>query len=133
MSERPLPDLGQKDTAPFWQATREQTFKYQQCANCGTVVWYPRAHCTGCTNSALEWKTSAGEGTIYTFSIVRQSYHPFFRGQVPYVVAYVDLDEGPRFLTNVVGVDADAVSIGQRVRLEWEPHEKLSVPLVTPL
>ena len=117
---------------PWALATRERKFTYQQCDNCGTVVWYPRAHCTGCTTGALQWQTSAGEGTIYTFSIVRQSYHPFFRGEVPYVVAYVDLDEGVRFLTNVVGVDADAVRVGQRVRLEWETHDALNVPLVTP-
>ena len=49
-----------------------------------------------------------GQGTIYSYSIVRLSYHPFFRGKAPYAVAYVDLDEGPRFLTNVVGVDDPA-------------------------
>ena len=66
---------------------------------------------------------------------MRLSYHPFFRGKAPYAVAYVDLDEGPRFLTNVVGVDdpgAD-VHIGQRVQLQWEEHEELSIPLVTPV
>ena len=83
----------------------------------------------------LQWKASAGHGTVYSFSVVRQSYHPFFRTQVPYAVAYVDLDEGPRFLTNVVGVDdpLTEVEIGQRVELEWEEHEELSIPLVKPI
>jgi len=132
---RPLPKLTELDTAEFWRGTKDKEFRYQKCANCGTVVWHPRAHCTGCVDGDLQWHVSAGQGTIYSYSIVRLSYHPFFRGKAPYAVAYVDLDEGPRFLTNVVGVDdsrAD-VHIGQRVQLHWEEHEELSVPLVTPV
>ena len=132
---RPLPSLAESDTATFWKATANSEFKYQQCTNCATLIWYPRQHCTGCVEGALEWKTSKGEGVIYSFSIVRQSYHPFFRSQVPYAVALVDLDEGPRFLTNVTGVDdpTTQVHIGQRVSIAWEPHEGLQVPLVAPL
>jgi len=132
---RPLPGLHELDTAPFWRATKNKEFRYQQCAGCGTVVWHPRAHCTGCVDGDLQWLVSDGIGTIYSYSVVRQSYHPFFRGQVPYAVALVDLDEGPRFLTNVVGVDdplAD-VHIGQRVELAWEEHEEVCIPLVKPV
>lgn len=131
---RPLPRVDEFDTAPFWAGTKEQEFRYQRCNNCGTVVWHPRAHCTGCVDGDLEWKVSAGQGTVYSYSVVRQSYHPFFRGQVPYVVALVDLDEGPRFLTNVVGIeDPSEVVIGQRVALAWEQHEQVSIPLATPV
>ena len=132
---RPLPRLTELDTAEFWRATKGKEFRYQQCSNCQTIVWHPRAHCTGCVESNLQWQTSAGQGVIYTYSIVRLSYHPFFRGMAPYAVAYVDLDEGPRFLTNVVGVEdpSTEVHIGQRVQLHWEEHEELSIPLVTPI
>lgn len=130
---RPLPNLDELDTAPFWAATREHEFRFQVCASCGTVVWHPRRHCTGCVDGSLEWHVSQGEGTIYSFSIVRQSYHPFFRNKVPYVVALVDLDEGPRFLTNVIVDDPEGdVHIGQRVAISWEDHETLAIPLVTP-
>ena len=83
----------------------------------------------------MQWKISKGQGTIYSFSVVRLSYHPFFRSKVPYAVAYVDLDEGPRFLTNVTGVDDPLtdVHIGQRVTLDWEEYEELSIPLVKPV
>ena len=132
---RPLPRLTELDTAEFWRATKGKEFRYQQCKNCQSIVWHPRAHCTGCVESNLQWQTSAGQGVIYTYSIVRLSYHPFFRGMAPYAVAYVDLDEGPRFLTNVVGVEdpGTEVHIGQRVQLHWEEHEELSIPLVTPV
>ena len=132
---RPLPGLHEPDTAPFWQATKNGEFTYQQCDACGTVVWHPRAHCTGCLDGRLVWKTVAGSGEIYSYSIIRQSYHPFFRNKVPYVVAYVDLDEGPRFLTNVTGIENpdEDVRVGQRVQLVWEEHDELSIPLVQPV
>ncbi|MBL6690584.1 MAG: OB-fold domain-containing protein [Pseudomonadales bacterium] len=132
---RPLPRTDELDTQAFWQATKTKEFKYQQCSSCGTVVWYPRAHCTGCTSGKLEWKTASGRATVYSYSVVRQSYHPFFRNLVPYAVAWIDLEEGPRILSNVVGVDdpLNDVSIGQAVELEWEEHEELCIPLFRPV
>lgn len=131
---RPLPSLDELDTRAFWEGTREQQLRYQRCDDCGTVVWHPRAHCTGCTGGTLSWHTASGQGTIYTFSVVRQSYHPFFRTRVPYAVAWIDLDEGPRVLSNVVGVDDPTrdLECGQRVVVEWEPHETVSIPLFRP-
>ncbi len=131
---RPLPNPDEPDTREFWQATKTKTLRYQKCDKCGTVVWHPRRHCTGCTGGKLRWHTASGKATIYTFSVVRQSYHPFFRTQVPYAVAWIDLDEGPRILSNVVGVDDPTrdLACGQRVEVTWEEHEALNVPLFTP-
>ena len=132
---RPLPRLTELDTRDFWLATKARELRYQQCSACGTVVWHPRRHCTGCTAGSLEWHTASGNGTIYTFSVVRQSYHPFFRTRVPYAVAWIDLDEGPRILSNVVGIadPAGELACGQRVELEWERHDELNVPLFRPV
>lgn len=130
---RPLPKFDEADTAEFWAATKECEFRYQQCENCQKIIFYPRRVCTGCTNSQLAWKVSKGLGRVYTFSIVRLSYHPFFKQQLPYVVAWIDLDEGPRILSNVVGCDADDVKIGAEVKLEWEVHEDLNIPLFKPV
>ena len=68
-------------------------------------------------------------GTVYTYSIIRQSYHPFFRNLIPYVVAWIDLDEGPRLLSNVIDTDWQAVHIGMRVQISWETHEGVNLPL----
>jgi len=129
--QRPLPNLDEPDTRAFWEATRQKALRYQQCELCGTVVWHPRGHCTGCVDGTLTWRTASGNGTVYTFSVVRQSYHPFFRSLVPYAIAWIDLDEGPRILSNVVGFDDTAGNLGcgRRVVLEWEEHEQLSIPL----
>ncbi|MEM8767327.1 MAG: OB-fold domain-containing protein, partial [Pseudomonadota bacterium] len=65
---------------------------------------------------------------------VRQSYHPFFRSLVPYAVAWIDLDEGPRMLSNITGVeDPGSLTVGQRVTVEWEEHEELAIPLFRPV
>lgn len=132
---RPLPRTDEADTGEFWRRTAEGRLSYQQCADCATVVFYPRRHCTGCLGSNLVWKDSAGEGTIYTFSVIRQSYHPFFRTLVPYAVAWIDLDEGPRILSNIAGVNdpGETLAVGQRVRLEWEAHESVAIPLFKPV
>ncbi|HJL60493.1 MAG TPA: Zn-ribbon domain-containing OB-fold protein [Pseudomonadales bacterium] len=130
--KRPVPRSDEYDTREFWAASKEKELRYQQCKNCNTVVFYPRRHCTGCTDGKLTWKKSEGKGAVYTFSIVRQSYHPFFRNLVPYVVAWIDLDEGPRLLSNVIDVAPEEVSIGQRVELTWEEHDELNIPLFKP-
>lgn len=132
--ERPLPKLTEADTAEFWTRTKQGKLSYQRCADCAAIVFYPRRHCTHCLGNNLEWQTASGKGTVYTFSVVRQSYQPFFRTQVPYVVAWIDLDEGPRILSNVIGLTdpATQLEIGQAVTVEWEPHEELSIPLFKP-
>lgn len=129
---RPLPKANEYDTADFWAGTKEKEFRYQQCQSCDTVVFYSRAHCTNCGSSDLKWQVASGNASVYSFSVVRQSYHPFFRNLVPYVVAWIDLDEGPRILSNVTDVAAEDVEIGMKLKLHWEEHEDLSIPLFKP-
>tara|TARA_A100001037_G_C15037345_1_gene583832 strand:- start:586 stop:1008 length:423 start_codon:yes stop_codon:yes gene_type:complete len=132
---RPLPSLLEMDTSQYWLATKNHELTYQQCGHCDRVVFYPRAHCPGCNDGKLEIKVSTGEGTIYTYSIIRQSYHPFFRNLVPYAVAWIDLNEGPRILANITGVEdpVNEIFVGQKVAVVWEDHEDLSIPLFKPL
>jgi hypothetical protein len=131
-AKRPQPTLDEPDTRPFWEATKEHELRYQVCAGCKQVVFFPRRHCPHCMSLELSWKTSKGEGAIYTYTIVRQIGHPAFRERAPYVVAWIDLDEGFRMISNVVGVDAGDVHIGQRVRVEWDDQDEVSLPLFTP-
>ena len=130
---RPLPSLDDPDTAPFWQATKEHDLNYQVCADCDAVIFYPRRHCTQCLGNNLDWRTSKGEGEIYSYSTVRLSRHPFFGGKIPYAVALIDLDEGFRIMSNVVGFgEPEDLSIGQRVAVEWEDHDDVAIPLFHP-
>lgn len=131
---RPQPRFPEPDTQAFWDATKEHKLTFQVCTN-GHTVFFPRAHCPTCGSRDLSVKESKGEGTVYTYSVVRLNRHPAFAPLGPYAVAYVDLDEGFRILTNVTGV-ADPLSdvkIGQRVNVSWEDQESgIALPLFTP-
>jgi uncharacterized OB-fold protein len=131
---RPQPSFPEPDTEPFWEATRRHELCYQVCDDCAGVVFFPRRHCPHCMSMRLSWRTSAGEGTVYTCTVIRQIGLPAFRERAPYAVAWIDLDEGFRIISNVVGVDDPAtVSIGQRVRLTWEDQpDGIALPLFTP-
>lgn len=128
---QPLPNLAEPDTRQFWLATKHQELVYPVCNACGQIVFYPRAHCTRCTSRDLRYERSAQRGRIYTFTVVRSSRVRPFSERAPYVVAWVDLDEGFRMMSNIVGIDADRVAIGQRVEVVWEDYEELSLPLFT--
>ena len=129
---RPLPRFPEPDSQPFWEATKNHELKYQKCNACGNVVFYPRRHCTKCGSADLAWHTSAGRGTVYTFSIVKQNRSPMFADLVPYVLAYVDLEEGFRIMTNIVGTEPEQVKVGQRVRVRWDDQGEVSLPFFEP-
>jgi hypothetical protein len=82
--------------------------------------FYPRAVCPSCLSSATEWVRARGRGTVYSFTVTHQSQAPGFRGELPYVLAIVELDEGPRLMTNIVGCAPDAVRIGLPVEVVFE-------------
>ena len=132
MPNRPQPHFPEWDTKHYWDGVKEGELRYQTCNDCnGRVNFTPTAHCQGCGGSNLTWNVSKGEGTVYTFSVVRQNRIPGFQELGAYAVAYVDLDEGFRMLTNVVGV-ADPtkdVKIGQRVKVEFEKQDSGEYPI----
>jgi uncharacterized OB-fold protein len=111
----PAPDRT-PETNEFWDATATGRLLLAHCDACGTVIWYPKACCPGCGGLAVSWQQASGVGTIYSFSVVHRTPGPF-RDAVPFVVAYVELAEGPRVLTNIVECEPDQVFIGQPVRV----------------
>lgn len=118
---RPLP---QPDpvTQPLWDSLCRHAIQLQRCAGCGTFVFYPRAICPSCGGGTLHWVSVSGKGTLYSFTIVHRATVPEFRPDVPYVVALVDLDEGPRLLATLVDVSADPaqIRIGARVEIVYD-------------
>jgi uncharacterized protein len=129
--ERPLPTLSEPDTAPFWAATKQHRLTYQVCAACGEIVFHPRRHCTNCLSTDLAWGESAGRGTVYTYTVIRQHGQPYFRRRVPYVLGFIDLDEGFRLLAEI-DAPPDDVRVGQRVTVSWEDHAELAIPVFRP-
>ena len=111
----PTPDAG-----PYWDAANEERLTLQRCAACGTHRFFPRPLCPECGADAVDWIDASGDGIVHSFTIVHRAPTPAFRAHVPYVVALIDLVEGPRMMTNIIGADAGTVAIGDRVQVCFE-------------
>ena len=109
------------ETEPFWSAAAEGRLVLPRCDACGTVIWYPRRFCPACRTTSVSWIEASGRGTVYTYTVVRKGARGAWGEVAPYVIAYVELDEGPRVLTNVVDIDPDAVEVGMAVRVVFDP------------
>lgn len=105
------------ETAEFWRAARLGRLLLQRCQRCGGVQHYPRALCARCWHDGLEWFEASGMGSVWTYTVVHRPGHPAWQAHVPYVLAIVELDEGPWVVTNVLDVPCEEVSVGMRVRL----------------
>ncbi len=108
---------GDPITWPFWEAAARHELLIQCCADCGQYQFYPRAFCLNCQSDVVEWVRVAGTGIIYSLTTVRLQILPEL--EPPYVAAVVQLDEGPRLLTNIVDSASGQCKIGDRVHLAW--------------
>ena len=131
MPNRPQPQFPEPITQPFWDGVKNGELKYQQCDGCDAIVFYPCNLCTQCGSGDLTWKTSKGEGTVYTYSVIRQSRHPNFADLGAFSIAFIDLDEGFRMMSSVVGIDnpVEDIEIGMRVKVEFEEQDEGDYPI----
>lgn len=109
-----------EESRGYWEGLQRHELYFQRCADCRTDRFPPRAVCPNCLSSRVEWVRSAGRGTVYSFTVTQQNQAPGFREELPYVVAVVQLDEGPRMMTNVVDCAPDAVRIGMAVTVVFD-------------
>ena len=133
---RPQPRFPENDSQAFWDATKRNELTYQTCNKCDEVIFYPRRHCTGCGSDDTKSSVSQGLGSVYTFSVIMQSRHPAFKDLGAYAVGYVDLDEGFRIMTNIVGIQdpTQDIQCGMRVKVRWDDQGdgEVSLPLFEP-
>jgi uncharacterized protein len=128
---RPRPDPDQL-SAQFFAAADAGELRYQECPSCGHRQFYPRLLCTECGGEP-EWRAASGRGSVHTFTVVRQSLMPPFDGLAPYVIAMVELDEGPKMMGNVTDCDPGDVHIGMPVSAyAVRVEEGISVPFWRP-
>lgn len=116
---KPLPRIDEESRG-YWEALARHELYLQRCRACGTLRFYPRALCPSCLSDATEWVRASGRGTVYSFTVTYQNQAPGFREEVPYVLAIVELAEGPRLMTNVVGSSPEQVRIGMPVEVVFE-------------
>jgi uncharacterized OB-fold protein len=123
---RPAPE-----SLPFWEAARAHRLLLPRCNACSRHWFPPARRCPHCLSSDFVWAEASGHGRIYSFVVFHRVYHPAFESDVPYVVAIVELDEGPRLLTNIVGTPAKEVRCDMRVRVIFEDFNDYTLPKFT--
>lgn len=113
----PVPELSDDPAArPFWDAVEDGRLLLERCSGCQAVIWYPRGFCPRCGSTATQWIEASGLGTVYTYTVARRSFGAW-ASVTPYVIAYIELAEGPRILSNVADVPPDEVRIGMPVEV----------------
>jgi len=125
---RALPRLD-ADNRAFWTGGKDGQLLLMQCQDCRSFIHPPRPLCRRCLSERVEPVAVAGTGVVDTFTVNHQKWHPEL--EVPYVIARVAIDGAPGVVltTNIVGCPVDAVDIGDRVRVRFEQHEDVYLPL----
>ncbi|MBA4180625.1 MAG: hypothetical protein C0506_08570 [Anaerolinea sp.] len=126
---KPLPEPDEP-SLPFFQGATDGRLMLMKCADCGAFRLPSRHHCDECLSPTFTWEQASGRGTVRTFGVMHQRYHPGFA--LPYNVTVVELEEGPRITTNLVGIDNADIRVGMPVTVEWERHEDVTLPKFRP-
>ncbi len=120
MTETKKQPFGDPITYPYWEAAAQHRMLIQHCPKCGSYQFYPRPFCLNCGADKPEWSEVKGTARIYSMTTVHVQISPYFNP--PYVAAVIELDEGPRMLTNIISPNP---KIGDRVKLTWRDSEAL--------
>jgi uncharacterized OB-fold protein len=104
----------------FFEAAREHRLVVQRCVKCGTLRFPAREVCSDCLSFGSDWVEVSGRGEVFSFAVMHQVYHPGFADEVPYAIVVVKLAEGPKMVSNLVGVAPSDIRIGMRVRAVFD-------------
>jgi uncharacterized OB-fold protein len=110
----PLPD---ELSEAYWDAAAEGRLLIQRCLSCGQYQFYPRRHCAHCFGPDPVWHRACGRGRVHTYTVVRQTPNAEFRADCPYVLAIIELDEGPRLTGRIVGASPGEVACDASVQV----------------
>lgn len=120
-------------TRPYWAAAAQRRLVVQSCAACGASWHPPLPRCPHCHSAGLGWREVAGTGTVYTYTVVTHPTHAALADKVPYVVAIVELTDGPRLVTAITGCEPGAVRCGLPVRVRFTPvTDEITLPCFEP-
>ncbi len=116
---KPLPRPDQ-DSRPFWKSCQAHQMALQQCGGCGRFRFPPRLVCPHCLSEEASWTPVGGGGRVYVSLVMYRPPNSAWEGDVPYNLSMVELEEGVRLWSNVVGCDPETVQIGDRVQLQYD-------------
>ena len=113
---KPLPVAANVDLSqPFWDAMKRHELVLPRCNACSNSFFYPRERCPECLSADLTWYRAGGKGHIYSFTIIEQPVDRTFLEEVPYIYAIIQLDDGPRMISNVVDCAIEDVRVDMPV------------------
>lgn len=117
---------------PFWDGCTRHELLYQRCVSCSRPTFNPAAVCRWCGSAEMDWQQSAGEGSIYSWTVAWRPQRPTF--QTPYVAIIVDVDEGYQMLSNLIGCEPDEAHAGMRLRVDFhDVGGGITLPYFRPL
>jgi uncharacterized protein len=116
---KPIPSVT-SEMAGFYEGTRRGQLMVRKCEGCGELHFPAHSFCAACMSTRAQWVPVSGRGEIYSYNIMHQVYHPGFAAEVPYAVVVVKLEEGPKFISNVVGIKPHEIRIGMPVEVTFE-------------
>lgn len=126
--DKPRPNAGLV-SEPYWEAAKEHRLTAQKCQQCGKLWAPPTAACENCLSGDLEWIELSGKGKVWSFIIMHQLYYPGFADDIPYNIAVIRSDEGPKFVTNLVGIENDQIRVDMPVEVTFDDiDEDLTLP-----
>jgi uncharacterized protein len=117
--KKPLPVI-QPWSEAFWKGTKEGQLLIQECKQCGSKIFYPRKYCPDCWSSELSWSRASGKAKVFSYSITHAGVEEHFYEDLPFVLALVDLEEGVRMMTNIVGCPPEEVAIGMDIEVVFD-------------
>jgi hypothetical protein len=127
---KPLPEPT-PDTQPYWDGLRAHRLLIQSCVRCGKLRFYPRPMCDACYSMECGWVEASGGGAVHSWTVTHHPFHAGFKGELPYILATVDLVEGVRVNAQVRGIDAAELRAGLPVRVGFEAAEDgLTLPVL---
>ena len=130
---RPIVPAPNFETQAFWDGCGRGQLLLQKCSDCGAFRHPPAPICPECLSAEHEWIEASGRGTVYTFVVVRETRARGWEQMVPYVIAVVTLEEGPRMLTNIVDIPPEDVKIDMPIELTFaEADGSTQLPMFRP-
>jgi uncharacterized protein len=122
------------ETQPYWDGAAAGELRIQRCLDCGEAYFYPRPLCPSCGSGNVEWFTASGRATLYSY-VINHRPAPGFEADAPYAIAVVQLAEGPRMMTNLVGVapTPEALQLDMELRVAFERRGEVTLPVFTPV
>jgi uncharacterized OB-fold protein len=131
--EKPLPIINE-DTKPYWEYCHQHELRMQKCKECGNVRFPSSILCPACHSMETDWEKLSGKGRVYSFIVFRLAYHEAYQNDIPYVVAIIELEEGPRMESNIIGCKIEDVKIGMPVEVVFDDvTEDVALPKFKPV